>query len=128
MAVSVHLDRYLVERDFKNAGVLPVGWVLRPHVVAIDVVDTCALTASGVPHMVARCLYLQRLKVEDASVVTPFFQAAPLFGDVLSYRVLGERLTFAQDFGGRLIGAGRETGPALKWRLVMLVHVRCRCP
>jgi hypothetical protein len=86
-----------VERDFKNTGVRPVRWVLRPHVVAIDLADACAVTASGVPHVGALYLYLQGLKVEDASVVIRFFQAAPLFAHVLSCRVLGERLTFGQD-------------------------------
>jgi hypothetical protein len=48
-----------VERDFKNTGVRPVRWVLRPHVVAIDLADACAVTASGVLH-VARCICICR--------------------------------------------------------------------
>jgi hypothetical protein len=47
-----------------------------------------------------------RLGLEEASVVAPFFQAAPLFGYVLSYGVLGERLTLGQDFGGLMIIGG----------------------
>jgi uncharacterized membrane protein len=119
-ALSVHLDKYLVERYFKHSGVsslmifaaafallmLPVLWVLRPNVVAIDVADACALSASGVLYMGALFFYLQALKVEEASVVAPFFQAAPLFGYVLSYVVLGERLTLGQDFGGLMIIGG----------------------
>jgi hypothetical protein len=69
-AVSVQREKYLVERYFKNTGfsilmifaiafallVLPVLWVLRPNVVAIDVVDACTAAASGVLYMGA--LYL----------------------------------------------------------------------
>jgi uncharacterized membrane protein len=142
-ALSVHLDKYLVERYFKNSGVsflmifaaafallmLPVLWVLRPNVVAIDVADAGAITASGVLYMGALFFYLQALKVEEASVVAPFFQAAPLFGYVLSYLVLGERLTLGQDFGGLMIIGGtallsvRADKPwmMMKWRLIALM-------
>lgn len=114
----------LVERDFKNTGVRPVRWVLRP-VVAIDLADAGAVTASGVLHVGALYLYLQGLKVEDASVVTRFFQAA-LFGHVLSYRVLGERLTFGQDFGGLLLIGGAAVGARRQTRArveVAISHV-----
>ena len=119
-ALSVHLDKYLVERYFKNTGVstlmifaaafallmLPVLWVLRPHVVAVDIADAGAIAASGVLYMGALFFYLQALQVEEASVVAPFFQAAPIFGYVLSYVVLGESLTLGQAFGGLMIIGG----------------------
>jgi hypothetical protein len=87
--MSVHLDKHLVERYFKNTGfsilmifaaafalfVLPGLWVLRANVVAIDVVDACAVAASGVLYMGALYFDLQALKAEEASVVAPFFQA-----------------------------------------------------
>jgi uncharacterized membrane protein len=119
-ALSVHLDKYLVERYFKNSSVSPlmifaaafallmspVLWALRPNVVAITIAYACAITASGVLYMGALFFYLQALKVEEASVSAPFFQAVPLFGYVLSYVVLGERLTLGQDFGGLMIIGG----------------------
>jgi hypothetical protein len=88
-AVSVDLDKYLLECYFKNTGfsilmifaatfarlVLPALWVLRPNVVAIDAVDDCAVAASGVPYMGVLYPDLQALKAEEASVVAPFFQA-----------------------------------------------------
>jgi EamA-like transporter family len=79
---------------------------LRPNVVAITIADACAITASGVLYMGAPFCYLQALKVEEASVVAPFFRAAPLFGYALSHVVLGERLTLRQDFGGLMITGG----------------------
>lgn len=67
-AVSIHLDKYLVERYFKDTGVsilmifaaafarlvLPVLWGLLPNVVA----DAFAVAASGVLYMGALCRYL----------------------------------------------------------------------
>ena len=40
--------------------------------------------------MGAMLFYLRAMQSEEASVVSPFFQAAPLFGYVLAYFVLGE--------------------------------------
>jgi hypothetical protein len=67
-AVSIHLDKYLVERYFKYTGVfilmifaaafallvLPVLWGVLPNVVA----DACAVAASGVLYVGALYLYL----------------------------------------------------------------------
>jgi len=142
-ALSVHLDKYLVEGYFKDSGVstlmviaaafdllmLPAFWLLRPSVVAIDLIDACAVIASGVLYMGALFFYLQALQEEEASVVAPFFQAAPLFGCVLSYVILGERLSFNQAFGGLMIIGGttllsiRSDKPrmVMKLRLVALM-------
>jgi hypothetical protein len=56
--------------------------------------------------MGALFFYLQSLKIEEASVVAPLFQAAPLFGYAFSYGVLGERLMFSQALGGFMIIGG----------------------
>src|ERR1051326_1680436 len=86
------------------------------------------LALAGVLYMTAIFFYLQALQSEEASVVAPFFQAAPLFGYVLAYVVLGERLTAVQMLGGGLIvaaGALLSVGPgarrSFKARLVMLM-------
>jgi drug/metabolite transporter (DMT)-like permease len=56
--------------------------------------------------MGAMYFYLQALQTEEASVVSPFFQASPLFAYGLGYLVLGETLTGLQLAGGALIVAG----------------------
>jgi hypothetical protein len=61
---------------------------------------------SGVLYMGAMLFYLRALQSEEASVVAPFFQAAPLFGYVLAYFVLGETLSTRQMAGGALIVVG----------------------
>jgi len=119
-AVSVHLDKYLVSRYFAQSSVavllvftallgllllLPI-WLLRPEVVGLTPVAMAVIAFSGLLYMTAIFFYLQALQSEEASVVAPFFQAAPLFGYVLAYLVLGERLSSMQMFGGALIVAG----------------------
>ena len=61
---------------------------------------------SGVLYMSGMLFYLQALQSDEASAVAPFYQAAPLFGYVLGYVVLGEELTPIQMGGGALIIAG----------------------
>ena len=61
---------------------------------------------SGILYMGAMLFYLRALQSEEASVVSPFFQAVPLFGYVLGYVVLGETLSLLQMAGGALIMAG----------------------
>ena len=51
------------------------------------------IVLSGVLYMGAMLFYLRALQSDEASVVAPFFQTVPLFGYVLAYFVLGERLS-----------------------------------
>jgi drug/metabolite transporter (DMT)-like permease len=142
-AISMHLDKYLVERFFKNANpavllvftailglaMLPIIWWFDPQVLAIAPWSGFLITASGLIFMVAMFLYFQALQSEEASVVAPFFQISPLFGYVLGYLVLGETLTGSQTLGGALIVGGtlmlswRRRGDAktFKTRLVVLM-------
>jgi uncharacterized membrane protein len=119
-AVSIHLDKYLVSRYFARTSVavllvftalvglllLPPIFLLDAAVIALPPGDMVLLALSGLLYMAAIFFYLQALQSEEASVVAPFFQAAPLFGYVLAYSVLGERLSNLQMFGGGLIVAG----------------------
>ena len=119
-AISVHLDKYLVERFFKDSDVailvlftalvvvlaLPVIWYFEPTVFAPSL-SSIALTAlSGILYMTGMLFYLRALQNEEASVVAPFFQTGPLFGYVLAYLVLGETLSGRQMLGGALIIVG----------------------
>jgi drug/metabolite transporter (DMT)-like permease len=119
-AISVHLDKYLVERYFKHSNVavlllftalvgvllLPFIWLYEPNVTSPGAGSIALIVCSGLLYMTAMLLYLQALQSEEASVVAPFFQAGPLFGYVLAYLVLGETLTGRQMAGGAMIVIG----------------------
>jgi drug/metabolite transporter (DMT)-like permease len=140
-AISMHLDKYLVERFFKNANpavllvftsilavvMLPVICWLEPRVLAIAPWSALVIAASGLIFMIAMFLYFQALQSEEASVVAPFFQISPLFGYVLGYLVLGETPTGLQTLGGALIVGGtlllsrRRGGSAKKFRTRLIV-------
>jgi drug/metabolite transporter (DMT)-like permease len=119
-AVSIHLDKYLVSRYFAQSSVavllvftalvglllLPPIWFFRPTVIDLPPGSMALLAFSGLLYMTAIFFYLQALQSEEASVVAPFFQAAPVFGYLLAYVALGERLSGLQMAGGGLIVAG----------------------
>jgi uncharacterized membrane protein len=119
-AISVHFDKYLVERFFKESDVavllvftaligivlLPVIWYYEPTVLSPSAGSIALIILAGILYMTALLLYLQALQSEEASVVAPFFQAGPLFGYVLAYFVLGETLSPRQMAGGALIIIG----------------------
>jgi uncharacterized membrane protein len=119
-AISVHLDKYLVERFFKDSNVavlllftalvgvllLPFIWYYEPNVLSPSAGSIALIILAGILYMSALLLYLQALQSEEASVVAPFFQAGPLFGYVLAYFVLGETLSPRQMAGGAMIIIG----------------------
>jgi uncharacterized membrane protein len=119
-AISVHFDKYLVERFFKDSNVavllvftaligvllLPFIWYYEPTVLSPSGGSIALIILAGILYMTALLLYLQALQSEEASVVAPFFQAGPLFGYVLAYFVLGETLSPRQMAGGALIIIG----------------------
>jgi len=142
-AISVHLDKYLVERFFKESNVavllvftafigllmLPFIWYFQPGVTNPTLGAIAVIAFSGILYMGAMLLYLQALQSEEASVVAPFFQASPLFGYALGYLVLGEKLSSTQLTGGALIVLGAlivslrfgATAGTFKLRLAMLM-------
>jgi uncharacterized membrane protein len=119
-AISVHLDKYLVERFFKHSDVavllfftamvgvllLPFIFIFEPSVTDARPGSIALIILSGIFYMGALLLYLQALQTEEASVVAPYFQSGPLFGYVLAYLVLGETLSGRQMAGGVLIIVG----------------------
>jgi uncharacterized membrane protein len=119
-AISVHFDKYLVERFFKHSDVavlliftalvglvlLPFIWFFEPEITKPGAGSIALIILAGILYMSALLLYLQALQTEEASVVAPYFQAGPLFGYVLAYLVLGETLTGRQMAGGALVVIG----------------------
>lgn len=116
----MHLDKYLVDRFFKESNVavllvftafagllmLPFIWLFEPSVTDLGFGGIVVIIFSGILYMGAMLFYLQALQSEEASVVAPFFQASPLFGYALGYFVLGEKLSSLQMAGGALIIVG----------------------
>ncbi|MGB6534907.1 MAG: EamA family transporter [Xanthobacteraceae bacterium] len=142
-AISVHFDKYLVERFFKESNVavlllftafvglvlLPFIWFFEPSVLRLGLGGIALIMLSGILYMTGMLLYLRALQSEEASVVAPFFQASPLFGYVLAYLVLGETLSGRQMAGGAMIIVGAlvvslrfgHLGGSFKARLAMLM-------
>jgi uncharacterized membrane protein len=119
-AISVHLDKYLVDRFFQESNVavlvlftafvgvllLPFIWYFEPSVTTSGIGSIALIVLSGILYMGALLLYLRALQGDEASVVAPYFQAGPLFGYGLAYLVLGETLSGRQLVGGGLILIG----------------------
>ena len=115
-AISVHLDKYLVERYFKDADVIvlliftalmglvlmPVIAWFEPGVFHRDWTSMVLMALSGLFYMTGITFYLRALQGHEASMVAPFFQSSPLFGYILAYLVLGETLSTHQLLGGAL--------------------------
>jgi drug/metabolite transporter (DMT)-like permease len=119
-AISTHLDKYLVEKYFKDSNVavlliftaligllaLPLIWLFEARVLLLDAEPIVLMMLSGILYMGAMLFYLHALQSEEASVVAPFYQAAPLFAYLLGYLVLGETLSLRQMIGAALIIGG----------------------
>lgn len=140
-ALSTHIDKYLVERYFKHGSVavlmvftaiigaiaLPFVWLFQPGVVALDLQSMVVIAVSGILYMGAIYFYLQALQTEEASTIAPFFQAAGIFGLILGYFVLGEKISRFQVIGVLLIIGGSallslrfgQGGGQVKTRLVI---------
>jgi drug/metabolite transporter (DMT)-like permease len=142
-ALSTHIDKYLVERYFKQGSVavlmvftaiigvfaLPFIWLFQPGVVSLDPQSMAVIAVSGILYMGAIYFYLQALQAEEASTVAPFFQAAGIFGLILGYFVLGEKLSLLQIVGVLSIITGSvllslqfgQAASRVKTRLVVLM-------
>ncbi|HEX9462927.1 MAG TPA: DMT family transporter [Alphaproteobacteria bacterium] len=119
-AISVHLDKYLVDRYFKQSSaavllvftawvgvlLLPFIAIYQPASLELPPASIAVMTLSGVLYMGAMLFYLQALQEEEASVVAPFFQTSPVFAYALAYIVLGETLSGRQVLGGAMILVG----------------------
>jgi uncharacterized membrane protein len=136
-AASTHIDKYLVDRYFRDASTavlmvftslidllaLPVIWYFVPGIFALAPFSIVVMIASGALYLGAMLLYLQAIQSEEASVVAPLFQLSVLWSAGLAYLVLGETLTPLQMAGGGIILAGAvllSLDPSLKFRAIRL--------
>jgi drug/metabolite transporter (DMT)-like permease len=143
-AASTHIDKYLVDRYFRNADttvlivftaliglvILPFIAILQPHSLWLDRTGALVMTASGILYMTAMLFYLRAIQSEEASVVAPLFQASTIFTFILGYLLLKETLTWAKAAGVVLIVAGaillagdrrHHAGPFKKRLLVLML-------
>lgn len=119
-AISVHIDKYLVDRYFRacdtavlmlftaliGLAVLPVIWWFVPGVFAPPLKAIAVMTASGVMYMASMLFYLKAIQSEEASVVAPMFQLTTIFSFLLAWLLLGETLTLNSGLGAALILGG----------------------
>ena len=119
-AVSTHIDKYLVDRYFRESdtailivftsllGVLtlPLIWWFHAGVFDPSWRSIAVMTVSGVMYMSAMLFYLRAIQSHEASVVAPLFQATTIFSFLLAYLMLGETLTWIGLGGLALIVAG----------------------
>jgi drug/metabolite transporter (DMT)-like permease len=119
-AVSTHIDKYLVDRYFRDADTavlmlftalvgilaLPVIWYFEPGVFSASWRAIAVMTASGVMYIGSMLFYLRAIQSEEASVVAPLFQMTTIFTFVLAWVMLGETLTLHAGAGAVLIIAG----------------------
>src|ERR1700744_447688 len=119
-AISTHIDKYLVDKYFRDSdtavlivftaflGVfaLPVIWLFEPKVLALSWLAAGVMTVSGILYMGAMLFYLRAIQTEEASVVAPLFQANTLFTFALGVLLLQEVPAWGQLGGAALVVAG----------------------
>ena len=142
-AASVHIDKYIVEKYFKEGSVavlmvftaiigliaLPFIWIADQRVAILPLQSIAVIVSSGVLYMGAMYFYLQALQSEDASTVAPLFQSMAIFGFILGFLFLKEIPTSIQLTGGLLIIIGSvilsvqrgERRHRMKTRLILLM-------
>jgi drug/metabolite transporter (DMT)-like permease len=115
-AISTHIDKYLVERFFKDSDVgalliftALIGLPGMPliaaftDVMSIGRVGIAVTSVSGLLYLTAIYFYLRALQQEEASVIAPLFQTSTLFTYIFAYFILHETLTGWRLFGGALV-------------------------
>ncbi len=116
-----HLDKYLLEKYFKDGGVgalmifsslsgvlvLPVAlFFSSENVFEISLNFISILIMVGIFSALAVFAYLFALEDEEATVVVPFYQTIPIFSGILGYLFLGEEVTTSQIIGMLIIISG----------------------
>nr|MBP6060563.1 DMT family transporter [Candidatus Paceibacterota bacterium] len=116
-----HLDKYLLEKYFKDGGVGALmifsslsGVLVLPfalffsseNVFEIPLNFISVLIMVGIFSALAVFAYLFALEDEEATVVVPFYQTIPIFSGILGYLFLGEEVTTSQIIGMLIIISG----------------------
>ena len=109
-----HLDKYLLEKYFKDGGVgalmifsslagvlvLPfAAFFSSENVFEMPLYFIILLIIVGILSTLAVFAYLFALEDEEATVVVPFYQTIPIFSGIMGYFFLGEIITTLQIIG-----------------------------
>ena len=119
-ALSTHIDKYLVEKYFKNSDIavlmvftaiidfimLPFIFFFHPETFLLPKLSIIVMISSGLFYMGAMLFYLRAIQTSEASIIGPLFQTTILFIFILSYFFLGEKLSLSDGFGVLLIAIG----------------------
>ena len=122
-AASTHIDKYLVEKYFKNSDtavlmvftacigllMLPFILIFQKGVFSIPFLSILVMMASGMLYMGAMLFYLKAIQSSEASIIAPLFQTTIIFTFILGYFILGETLTWTNAIGAVLIVIGALT-------------------
>jgi drug/metabolite transporter (DMT)-like permease len=109
-ACTNHIDKILLEKYFKIDGigtlvlfssllsgiVLPFLFFIDRTVFDTNITNIIILAIVGILNALVLIFYLIALKNDEASVTVIFYQLVPVFGSVLSYFILGEKLKSIQ--------------------------------
>ena len=120
LACANHNDKLLLSRYLKekhigpsvigsslfSGAAIPIVLFIQPEVYDVSFVQGTALVTTGMLSVFAAVCYLYALDLEEASLVTPFYQTVPIFAYFLGYFILGETITLAQGLGSFVIIVG----------------------
>ncbi|MDD5721199.1 MAG: DMT family transporter [Candidatus Pacebacteria bacterium] len=81
-------------------------WIFVPDVFNIPILDKFLLFICGILTIIWIVFYLFALEIEEISNVVPWFLSVPIFGYILGFFFLGEKLTFSQFIGSGIIFLG----------------------
>ena len=118
-AISSFIDKVLISKYFRGeSGALiiygclvglPLAlliFIFNPAVIHITLATAIFVMINGSLLAIYLFPYLKALNQEDASAISPLFQIIPLFTYILSFFILGERLTSIQLIAGAIIILG----------------------
>jgi len=124
-AVANHMDKYLAERFYKRARVLPgtltflsaivsaglaaILFLAIPSVRTTPLWAILTLMAAGASAFVAVFPYIFALMRDEASRVVPLFQIGPVISFILGWIFLGEHITSLQIAAGGIVIFGAVT-------------------
>ncbi|MFA6006745.1 MAG: EamA family transporter [Candidatus Paceibacterota bacterium] len=119
-AVANHIDKHVIERYLKGgvAGALiifsslfsivalPVLTYFEPSVLDVTLLQGVYLALNGMLVVFAFLAYFYALTYDEASYVVPWYQTIPIFGFILGYFILGEKISQTQALASAFILAG----------------------
>jgi uncharacterized membrane protein len=122
-AISTHIDKYLVEKYFKNndtavlmvftacIGLIMLPFILffEPTTLSLSWTSILVMIVSGILYMGSMLFYLRAIQTTEASVIAPMFQMTVLFTFILGFLILGETLSWTNGLGVFIIILGALT-------------------